>query len=186
MSSIKKVKKPRSNFLIFCDEKRPIIRAKNSELKSTEVIQECAKLWKSLTDDEKSVYTKQYEVLKKAHYEAHPKETKVKKKSTRPKSAYINFCCLSREAVKKENPEANPKDLMKKIAEKWTALSDDEKLTYKISAISVADDGCEETKKDCSEETKEAKKDCIEETKEAKKKPARRTRKKAKEPVLED
>lgn len=175
MSSVNKVKKPRSNFLIFCDEKRPIIRAKNSELKSTEVIQECAKLWKSLTDDEKSVYTKQYEVLKKAHYEAHPKETKVKKKSTRPKSAYINFCCLSREAVKKENPEANPKDLMRKIAEKWTALSDDEKLAYKISVISVADDEGQATKKDCSDE--------IENTK---KKPARRARKKAKEPVLEN
>jgi len=158
MSSAVKVKKPRSNFLIFCDEKRPIIRAANAELKSTEVIQECAKMWKALSDDERQKYTKQYEALKKAHYAAHPKVEKVK--STRPKSAYINFCGIVREATKKENPGVGPKDLMRAIAVKWSALSDTEKLAYKVGACSI---------KSTTE-----------------KKPARKPKKVSDEPVLKD
>lgn len=125
-------KKAKSNFLIFCEEKRVELKAKHPEMKSTQIVQECSKQWKELSESEKDVYTKKYQELKAAL----PVVAKPEKpKSDKPKSAYINFCTLSRGKVKAANPGLGPKDLMKKIAEEWTKLSVDEKAKYKTEAI---------------------------------------------------
>lgn len=120
-------KKAKSNFLIFCEEKRAEIKAAHPEMKSTQVIQECSKQWKALSDDQKDVYTKKYQELKAAIPVAPKPE---KPKSNKPKSAYITFCTSVRESVKAANPGIGPKDLMRKIAEEWGKLADDKKASY--------------------------------------------------------
>lgn len=123
-----KVKKPKSSYLIFCDEQRELIKVSNPELKSTQVIQECSKRWNALSEQQKEVYKQKYQALA-AEIPAKPKLEKPK--STKPKSAYINFCAAVRPNVKNNNPGLGPKDLMCKIAEEWSKLSESEKSTYK-------------------------------------------------------
>lgn len=121
-----KVKKPKSSYLIFCDEQRALIKVSNPELKSTQVIQECSKRWNALTDQQKDVYKQKYNTLAA---ELPPKPEKPK--STKPKSAYINFCAAIRSKVKAANPGIGPKEVMCKIAEEWSKLSESEKASYK-------------------------------------------------------
>ena len=128
MSDVQKVKKPKSNFLLFCDDKRAELKVSHPELKSTEIVRECSRLWQELPADKKDDYTKKYQVLK----DSLPKIEKVEKpKSNRPKSAYINFCTLDRARIKATCPDLGPKELMKKIAEEWNKLSVDEKAVFK-------------------------------------------------------
>ena len=128
MSDVQKVKKPKSNFLLFCDDKRAELKVARPELKSTEIVRECSRLWQELPADKKDVYTKKYQALK----DSLPKIEKAEKpKSNRPKSAYINFCTLDRTRIKATCPDLGPKELMKKIAEEWNKLSVDEKAAFK-------------------------------------------------------
>ncbi len=128
MSDIK-AKKPKSNFLLFCEEKRAHLKSSQPELKSTQVVQECSRLWRELPESEKEVYTKKYQGLKDQLALDAPK--KEKPKSTKTSSAYINFCVTVRERVKAANPGINPKDLMRKVAAEWSSLNDEGKAAYK-------------------------------------------------------
>jgi hypothetical protein len=48
----------------------------------------------------------------------------------RPRSGYILFTMDKREDVKASNPGIANKEIMKKLAEEWKALSDKEKKVY--------------------------------------------------------
>ncbi len=126
-----KVKKPKSSYLIFCDEQRPLIKISNPEFKSTQVIQECSKRWAALTDGQKDVYKQKYQTLAA---ELPVQQKPEKPKSTKPKSAYINFCGAIRAKVKEANPGLGPKDIMCKIAEEWSKLTESQKASYKETA----------------------------------------------------
>jgi hypothetical protein len=63
------IKKPKSNFLIFCDEQRPIIKAKTPDMKVTDVIRECSKQWSALTKEQQDVYTQKYIKEKESYVE---------------------------------------------------------------------------------------------------------------------
>jgi hypothetical protein len=52
----------------------------------------------------------------------------------RPRSGYILFTMAEREAVKTAEPGINTKEIMKRLAEKWKALSDAEKKVYNDKA----------------------------------------------------
>lgn len=156
------LKKPKSNFLIFCDEKRPIIKAKTPDMKVTDVTRECSKQWEALTKEQKDVYTKKYEKEKELYAaylleqqsssaavtapaiqekvskakKASKKDDVGEKKSSAPvANGYIKFCSTVRARVKTENPELGPKDIMKKIGEMWKILSQEEKDGYKNKAL---------------------------------------------------
>ena len=47
-------------------------------------------------------------------------------------NSYINFCKETRASVKEEFPDLAPKEITKKLAEKWKELSDEEKEKFKI------------------------------------------------------
>ena len=164
MTSI--LKKPKSNFLIFCDEKRPIIKAKFPTMKVTDVTIEMAKQWEALTKEQKDVYTKKYEQEKELYAarlleqqeapaskevsdaapaikEKGSKAKKASKKDDKPvekkkavANGYINFCSSVRARVKSENTDLGPKDIMKKIGEMWNGLSLEEKKVHNSKAIS--------------------------------------------------
>ena len=52
-------------------------------------------------------------------------------KKTIRKNGYINFCKEMRAEIKEEFPELKPKEITKKLAEKWNELSAEEKERYK-------------------------------------------------------
>lgn len=132
MSDTQKIKKPKSNFLLFCEDKRLELKSTRPELKSTEIVQECSRSWKELSPENKEVYNKKYLELKSAL----PKVEKPEKpKSNRPKSSYINFCTVERSRIKQGNEGLGPKDLMKRIAEEWAKLSLEDKDKYKSEEL---------------------------------------------------
>lgn len=144
------IKKPKSNFLIFCDERRPDIKLKNPEMKVTEVVKECSRQWSLLTDAERDVYTQKYAKLKEEYLvlvhaepvcdaaaetaaEEPAAEEKPVKKRSAVSNGYIKFCSAVRSTVKAENPDLGPKDIMRKIGEQWNALSLEEKEAHKAA-----------------------------------------------------
>jgi len=52
----------------------------------------------------------------------------------RARSAYIIYCTKHRAAMKEENPDAKPSEIMAKLGEQWKTLSDDEKVPYQGEA----------------------------------------------------
>jgi hypothetical protein len=144
MSEALRVKKPKSNFLLFCEDQRAELKVSRPELKSTEIVQECSRLWKELSEEKKDVYNKKYQALK----DSLPKVEKPEKpKSNRPKSAYINFCTLERARIRALHDGLGPKELMKKIAEEWALLSLEQKDKFKTEALEQARKEEEEKKK---------------------------------------
>src|SRR5690606_33337856 len=123
----------------------------------TEVIQECGRLWKLLTPEQKDVYTQKYLVLKSASdsekealAQCSLKETKECKQESKPeekdkskvKNPYITFCSSERKKIKEQFPGLDPKEVSKKLGEAWNLLSNEEKLKYKCEV------GCTEVKSD--------------------------------------
>lgn len=132
-----KIKKPKSNFLLFCDDKRVELKKSHPEMKSTEIIQECSRLWRESSEEEKGVYNKKYQELKLLHPTPQVVKSKtelkpVKEKSKKTVSSYLNFCSKNRESIKSQHTGLNPKDLMKKVAEEWNKLSIEDKSSYKV------------------------------------------------------
>lgn len=181
------VKKPKSNYLIFCEEQRSVIKQKNPQIKNTEIIQECGRLWKLLTSEQKDVYTQKYLVLKSASdsekevvHQSLDKECKQEvqpedKCKTKAKNPYITFCSTERKKIKEQFPGLNPKEVSKKLGEAWNLLSNEEKLKYK------SESDCGEVKREVCEVKCELK--CPVEQPQEKKK-AKKPRKVQNEPVL--
>jgi hypothetical protein len=53
-------------------------------------------------------------------------------KSTRKKSAYINWASGMRPKIKTTHPNLSFSDVAKKLGEEWRKLSDEEKAKYKV------------------------------------------------------
>lgn len=125
-------KKPKSNFMLFCDDMRGELKTQNPQLKQTEIAKECAKLWHALAQDKKDVYTAKYNELKSKYVKPEPLESKpVVEKKVRPKNAYINFCSQTRASLVQKNKDLGPKDIMRLLGEEWNKLSISEKEKYK-------------------------------------------------------
>ncbi|KAL9646118.1 hypothetical protein ABK040_007996 [Willaertia magna] len=60
-------KRPPSGYLIFCAEKREIIKQQYPQMTVGELMKEMARLWKSLSDEEKMSYLEQYRVMKEKY-----------------------------------------------------------------------------------------------------------------------
>jgi hypothetical protein len=53
-------KRPKTGFLIFCDEFREKVKDKQPDLQMCDVMKELGKIWGSYTDDQKETYNQQY------------------------------------------------------------------------------------------------------------------------------
>ena len=74
------------------------------------------------------------------------KSSKVKKIKT--PSGYILFTKEERQNVKKENPEAAPKEILSLLGKKWKGLSDNEKKKYNDLAQELKEKALNEIKED--------------------------------------
>jgi hypothetical protein len=126
-------------------DKRSKIKAKNEELKATEVTKELGTLWKSMSDKKKKPYQQQADEDKERYTEEMkhytPSEdsdsgSKKKKRVTkagpkRASSAYIYFCKDYRSKIKEENPELTPSEIMKEMGRVWREeMTDKKKKKY--------------------------------------------------------
>lgn len=147
-------KKPMSAYLYFCKEKRAEVKAKNPEMKATEITSELGQMWREVKDTQDA---EQYMVLANADKDRYnsekvdappkePKEPKEKKQrkqkvSTKvqgpkkPMSAYLYFCQEKREQVKAENPEMKPKEITAELGRLWNKIKETPKANkYKDQA----------------------------------------------------
>ena len=102
--------------------RRSSMLAVNPDFTPKEMMGAMAKKWKTLSSEEK------------AAYQPDPSSSPVTspKKKKRAPSAYNRFMAdpAQREALKTENPEFSPKEMMGAMAKKWKSLSSEEKTAY--------------------------------------------------------
>jgi high mobility group protein B2 len=136
----------RSAYIFMCMDKRSKIKAKNEELKATEVTKELGALWKSMSDKKKKPYQQQADEDKERYTEemkhytpSEDSESEGKKKKKRvtkasPKrasSAYIYFCKDYRSKIKEENPDLVPSEIMREMGRVWREeMTDKKKKKY--------------------------------------------------------
>lgn len=143
-NSSSKPKRARSAYIFFGKDERENIKAEFPDMKSTEIISEVAKRWKTLKEDDPSAYDHYTELAKedKVRYNQDidgyvPKEgeKKIKKKkdSKKPKrgrSAWILYGQDERKTIKEEFPDMKQKEVLTEISKRWKSLSDKEKEKY--------------------------------------------------------
>ena len=60
-------KKPRTGFILFCDENRPILKKSQPDLKMGQVMKELGRLWSECSDEQKEVYNSKYRTSKEQY-----------------------------------------------------------------------------------------------------------------------
>jgi hypothetical protein len=131
-------KKPKSAYMIFCQENRDKIKAKNEGIATTEIMKKLGDEWRAIKDNEKKV--KPYVALAAKEKEKYNKEMEnytpppgfAKKKAQKQKKAptsYILFCKDIRPTLKEEG--FAPKDILKESGRKWTELKKDNVEEFK-------------------------------------------------------
>lgn len=119
------VKRPPTGYFLFCTEKRDDLKAKGT--KPTEIMSTLGAMWKALSDSEKKPWLDKAS-SQKATFD---KENGItpKKKSSRPKNAYLFFCEEMRPKMTVEKGEVT-----KELNRRWKAMSDEEKRPYEKRA----------------------------------------------------
>lgn len=134
-------KRPAPAYIIFSNQMRATVKEENPEMKSTEILSELGRRWRSLSEKEKAKYQKQADEGKAAYereletYTPTPGFPSLKKKNRdpalkKPPTGYILYCNETRESLKKKNPELSPKEVMAKLGQMWKALPDKKKKVY--------------------------------------------------------
>ena len=140
-------KKPKSAYICFCTDKRQEVKDKNDGISNTDIMSELGKIWKSLSDGDKTKWEKvaiedkqRYATEMKNFYTEHPEEIKEEKsKIKKPVSAYVIFSNIKRPDVKKSNPDSSPKQILTLLGKLWKELSEDDKEQYKELAAEDKD-----------------------------------------------
>lgn len=121
-------KAPLTSYFIFCEEKRPRLARKHSNLGSKELASKLAKKWKKLSDEKKKKYQDIYaENKKKYDQEMVQYYSKLYPDSKRPKSAFDLWSAKKQEDLKKERPDISQKKMNKKLTKYWEKLEDVDK-----------------------------------------------------------
>ena len=140
-------KRALSAYIFFCQDKRDEVKKKNPTLKSSEIMSELGKMWKSLSDKKKKPFEKLADDDKKRYSEemksyvpteeekaasaAKSKGKKVKgKEAKRSPSAYLLFCGEKRDQVKASNPDKKMTEITSILGKMWSELSDKKKKPY--------------------------------------------------------
>jgi len=128
-----KPKRSISAYAFYVKENIQTLAAENPDMKLSERMIKLAQNWNKLTDEEKQPY------LDKSQQDKQRKniETQAYQKSLPPKRPLTPFLLFSNEHRKKlqeENPGTKITELMKMLAERWKALSDEQKKNYEQQA----------------------------------------------------
>lgn len=138
-------KRHRSGYILFCTEERANVKKKYPDLSAKDLTVKLGELWRGLSEEKKKKFNLKSEEDKK-RYEAEmedytpPEGTEAPQRKAKkepkygnikhPLSGYMFFCKSQREAVKKDQPDLNNKDVTKELAARWKVLSEKQKEPY--------------------------------------------------------
>lgn len=142
-------KKPMTNYLFFCQDKRKDILKKNPDMKTNEVTRQLGELWRGLSDKDKKKYNTQaekdkerYDTEMSSYVPPEPSSEEVPKKASRkrdpnapkrPLSDYLHFCQSRREELKAQGFKG--KDITAELGRIWREeMSDEDKEPYRKMA----------------------------------------------------
>lgn len=155
-----KPKKPSSPYFRFMNEMRPTLQAKNPKLKPTELVVTLSKMWKTVDAVKKEQLSQAYEEdmakysVQLARYKSNLSKEDIEKieeakfgkkerksvlsqqkkcrdlgKPRKPPSSFLRFLQLQSD----RQPQEKYIDFVKRVGLRWQALSDDQKLKYRVS-----------------------------------------------------
>lgn len=133
-------KKPTSAYIYFCNDKRPVVKKQNPDMKVTEIVSKLGKEWKSISKKESAAYHTKAEKDKQRYMKEMesyvPPAGLVQKKESkvRHRSGYQIFCDEERPKVKKQHPDMKGKEVLSLLGQKWSSLTDKQKTKYKDMA----------------------------------------------------
>lgn len=146
VKDINRPKKASTAYILFSNDMRQQVKASHPEMKSNELMTELGRLWKLLPEDQKAAYNIRFEAEKARYAEemstytppapvvASSSSAKAKSDVKKPMNAYVFFCQDKRPQLMADNPNMKFGELTKVLAEKWKAMSDEEKQPYVKSA----------------------------------------------------
>lgn len=138
-------KKNMTNYLFFCNEHRPTVKASNPDLKAVDLTAKLAKMWREIPEKDKKKYNQLAEA-DKARYEQEREsyvpsasdvgEKKKKVKSDKPRkiSGYALFSEEVRAKLKQEASEIAPTAVFREISDRWKRLNEKEQAVYGAKA----------------------------------------------------
>lgn len=121
-------KAPLTSYFIFCEEKRPRLARKHSNLGSKELAKKLAKKWQKISLEKKKKYQDIYaENKKKYDQEMVQYYSKLYPDSKPPRTAFDLWSEKKQEDLKKERPDISQKKMNKKLTKYWEKLEDVDK-----------------------------------------------------------
>lgn len=130
-------KTPLTSYLIFCEEKRPRLAQKYTDLGSKELMTKLAKKWQKLSDQKKQKYQDIYvENRKKFDHDITQYFIEHYPDEKPPKTAFNLWSESKEKEIKKDRPDISEKKLKKKVKKYWEKLEDSEKEHWEKKAKS--------------------------------------------------
>jgi hypothetical protein len=137
-------KKSLTAYTLFVKIKRQELQEKNPSATTPELMKEIGRLWKSISEKEKSWYQKMAAKDKERYKKEMDRMQKLKEKHKmsdcelkRPKkclSSYMIFVREVRAKVTEEYPDMNALDVMKEVGRRWQSISAEDKNYYQALA----------------------------------------------------
>jgi hypothetical protein len=128
---------PHSSYSIFLNEQKATYEKKFPDKSPKDLRDIMTKAWSEMSEDEKKKYnesflTQKQEFINKVKaidesYVVYFDKKQAPKKAPTP---YILFVQEHMKLIKEENPTLQGKDVMRKVCEKWKAITDEEKQKY--------------------------------------------------------
>ena len=122
-------KRAMTPFLYYACEQRNALKASGNQMTLPDQSRHIARLWKTVTDADKSQYIAQSDA-DKARYKEEMSRYEPPKRIKRPRSSYAFFMKYSREKIATNHPDKNPRELMAHIAVAWKNISEQDKNTF--------------------------------------------------------
>lgn len=131
-------KHPSSSYIFYFNSERGKVLKAHPDMSVTDVSKEVGKRWRALkesqktkfkkiADEDKLRYQKEMENYTPPDPVDEPEKKGKRKKDPnapkRPLAAYTFFFSETRPEVKKENPDMDPREIMREVARRWKAVS---------------------------------------------------------------
>ena len=148
-------KRVRSAYLYFCEDERAKIKKQKPALNPTEILTECGRRWKLISDKPKQVkkyqdlslkdrerYEKEMETYTPEESDASGDEKKKRKNNglKKNKTAYLFFCSDERVKIKDEGLDINPKDILSELSKRWKEFQESQPDELEKYTQMAADD----------------------------------------------
>jgi hypothetical protein len=119
-------KRAKTAYIYFCLDRRPEIKIQNKNLKMTQIASKLGEKWRNLSPKERLIYIEKSEDDRK-RYNQEMDQYKYLKGPKKASSSFIFFCQDMRPKVKKDNPQLNMPQILKKLGELWSTTKNRDK-----------------------------------------------------------